>query len=37
MKKLISEDFESNESMVAECRDIINKYKSEKDNINKGN
>ena len=35
MKKLIVEDFERNESMVAEWRDIINIYKSEKDNINK--
>ena len=35
MRKLIYEDFESNESMVAEWRDIENIYKSEKANINK--
>ena len=35
MEKLIFEDFESNESMVAEWKDIVNIYKSEKDIINK--
>ena len=35
MKKLNFEDFESKESLVAEWRDIINIYKSEKDSINK--
>ena len=35
MKKLNFEDFESKGSLVAEWRDIINIYKSEKDSINK--
>ena len=35
MKKLIFEEFESNESMVAGWKDIVNVYKSEKDSINK--
>ena len=35
MKKLIFEDFKSNGSMIAEWRDIVNIYKSEKDNNNK--